>query len=200
MGRSTVESLRTLGDIYINEDLMDLASRAYRKSIDLDGNKVVERPLRAAEILAARGAVSQARAVSAHLQKAWAGSLSNADRAKLLKLEARLNMAEGSGTEATAKVLKEILEFDPLDGEALMLLGKHYASNDQPDRAIFYYERAESLEAFEVIASIRHAQVLMSMNRYADAIPLLRRAQEIKPNEDVARYLEQVQRIADTSP
>ena len=34
------------------------------------------------------------------------------------------------------------------------------------------------------------------MGRYADALPLLRRAQEIKPREDIARYLEQVERIA----
>jgi len=34
------------------------------------------------------------------------------------------------------------------------------------------------------------------MRRYADAIPLLRRAQEIKPNDDVARYLDQVESVA----
>ena len=30
--------------------------------------------------------------------------------------------------------------------------------------------------------------------RYQDALPLLRRAQEVKPRDDVARYLEQVER------
>ena len=34
------------------------------------------------------------------------------------------------------------------------------------------------------------------MGRFQDAIPLLRRVQEIKPREDIARYLEQVERIA----
>jgi predicted Zn-dependent protease len=77
-----------------------------------------------------------------------------------------------------------------------MLLGQHYFRQNEPDRAIFYYERAESLEAYEAVAKIRHAQVLVSMNRYTDAIPLLRRAQEVKPLEDIARYLEQVERIA----
>ncbi len=199
MGKSTVSGLQTLGDIYITEDLMDLASRAFQKSIDVDTTRSVDRPLRAAEVLAARGAVTEARAVAAHIQTKWKGSISNADRAKLLKLEARLSMADGTGDEATAKVLQQILEIDPLDGEALMLLGQHYARNEKPDKAIFYYERAQSLEDFEVIASIRHAQVLMSMERYADAIPLIQRAQDIKPNDDVARYLEQVQRIAATS-
>jgi len=31
-------------------------------------------------------------------------------------------------------------------------------------------------------------------------VPLLRRAQELKPREDVARYLEQVERFAKASP
>jgi tetratricopeptide (TPR) repeat protein len=77
-----------------------------------------------------------------------------------------------------------------------MLLGQHYSRQNEPDRAILYYERAASLDAFEVNAKIRHAQVLVGMARYADAIPLLRRAQEVRPREDIARYLEQVERIA----
>lgn len=198
MNKSTIESLHTLGDIYISEGLLDMASRVYKKAIDVDQKKSIDRPLRAAELLAARGAVSQARELAAHIQKTWGESIADADRRKILKLEARLSMAEGLGNEDTAKALEEIIKIDPLDGEALMLLGQHYARQNEPDRAIFYYERAQSLEAFEVNANIRHAQVLMSMNRYIEAIPLLRRAQELKPNDDVARYLEQVERIAKT--
>jgi hypothetical protein len=38
--------------------------------------------------------------------------------------------------------------------------------------------------------------VLVGLARYADAVPLLRRSQEIKPRDDIARYLEQVERNA----
>lgn len=79
-----------------------------------------------------------------------------------------------------------------------MLLGQHYSGQNEPDLAIFYYERAESLDTFEVRAKIRHAQVLVGIGRYTEAIPLLRRVQEVKSHEDVARYLEQVERIAKT--
>jgi hypothetical protein len=34
------------------------------------------------------------------------------------------------------------------------------------------------------------------MGRYGDALPLLRRVQELKPRDDIARYLEQVERLA----
>jgi hypothetical protein len=36
----------------------------------------------------------------------------------------------------------------------------------------------------------------VSQGRFADALPLLRDAQSIRPREDVARYLEQVERAS----
>jgi tetratricopeptide (TPR) repeat protein len=196
LGKASADSLHTLGDIYVSESLMDLASRAYCRAIDADAKQPVARPMRAAELLAARGALPQARQVASHLRQAWSGQLEEHDRRKLLKLEARLSMAEGISTPETASVLEEIVQLDPLDGEALMLLGQHHSRQNEPDRAIFYFERAEGLEAFELNARIRHAQALVGLGRYGDAVPLLRRAQELKPRDDVARYLEQVERIA----
>ncbi|HEV8112955.1 MAG TPA: tetratricopeptide repeat protein [Planctomycetota bacterium] len=195
LGKGTVDSLHTLGDLYVSENLMDLAARAYQRAIDVDPAQPLARPIHAAEVLIARNAMPQAREVVMHIKLACA-QIQDGDRRKLLKLEARLSMAEGGGNADTAKILEEVVQIDPLDGEALMLLGQHYGRQNEPDRAILYYERAASLDAFEVNAKIRHAQVLVGMARYADAIPLLRRAQEVRPREDIARYLEQVERIA----
>jgi tetratricopeptide (TPR) repeat protein len=195
LGKSTPESLYTLGDIYSSENLPVLALRAYRRAIDARTGPALDRPLRSAEVLAARGAVEQARALTQHIHQALGGQPAEDERRKLLKLEARLSMAEGDGRPEVLAVLEEIVRLDPLDGEALMLLGQHHARQGEPDRAIFYFERAASREAYEVQALVRHAQVLVGLSRYAEALPLLRRAQELKPREDVARYIEQVERI-----
>jgi tetratricopeptide (TPR) repeat protein len=196
LGKGTVDSLYMLGDIYVSESLMDLAVRAYRRAIGLGVHQPIARPLRAAEVMLARGGVSQAREITTNIHASFDPTMEDADRRKLLKLEARLSMAEGAGSAEMAAVLEEIVKLDPLDGEALCLLGQHYSKQGEPDRAIFYYERAASIEGFEVKAKIYHAQVLVSMGRYSDALPLLRRAQEVKPREDIARYLESVERIA----
>jgi tetratricopeptide (TPR) repeat protein len=196
LGKSTVDSLHTLGELYLAENLMDLAARAFTRAIDVDLAQPMARPLRAAEALAARGAAPQAQKIAKHIREAAATNLTEPDSRKLLKLEARLSIAQsGEADASTIAVLEEVIKLDPLDGEALMLLGQHFARHNQADRAIFYYERAASLDAFAVNASIRHAQVLVGLSRYGDAIPLLRRAQELKPREDIARYLEQIERL-----
>jgi tetratricopeptide (TPR) repeat protein len=196
LGKSTLDTLHTLGDIYVSEKVVDLAASAYVRAIDFDPAQPIARPMRAAEVLMNQGALRQAGVVVKHIHAVMDGKLADADRRKLLKFEARLSMADGEASDVTADVLEEMVRLDPLDGEALLLLGQHYVRKEQPDRAILYFERAESLDAFEANARIRHAQVLVGMSRYAEAVPLIRRAQEIKPREDVVRYLEQVERLA----
>jgi tetratricopeptide (TPR) repeat protein len=196
LGKATPDTLHTLGDIYVTEDLMDMAAGAYQRALERDGSQPVGKSLRAAEGLAARGALPQAKLVASRIRDLRLDGMEDADRRRLLKLEARIAMADGAGDDAAVQILDEIVKLDPLDGEALMLLGQHYQRTGASDRAIFYYERAANIGAFEVNAKVRHAQVLVGMGRFADAVPLLRRAQEIKPQESIARYLEQVERIA----
>jgi tetratricopeptide (TPR) repeat protein len=196
MGRSTIDSLSTLGDIYVSEALPDLALSAYRRAIDVDPNQSPARSVRAAEVLASRGATDQARDLAAHVRTALAATLADAERAKLLKLEARISLSAGTAGEEAAAVLQEVIRIDPLDGEALLLLGQHYVRTNRPDEAILQFERAASIDAHERNARIRHAQVLVSQARYTEALPLLRRAQEITGREDVARYIEQIERLA----
>jgi tetratricopeptide (TPR) repeat protein len=196
LGKSTVESLYTLGDIYLAENLADLAYSAYSRAVTMNPAQPAARAMRSCEQLASRGGAVQARALVDAVRKAKGESLDDADRRKLLKLDARLAMASGGGTADAAASLEEALRLDPLDGEALMLLAQHYGSSGDPDKAMLYYERAAGIESFAANAKVRHAQILVSQSRFADAIQLLRQAQEIKPREDVARYLEQVERIS----
>jgi len=58
------------------------------------------------------------------------------------------------------------------------------------------FERAAGIGQYEAEASLRHAQCLVRAGRYRQAVPLLKRTQELRPREDVGRYLEQVERVA----
>ncbi len=198
LGAATIPVWQTLGDIYANEHLLDLAARSYREALLLDASQPLQKPIRNVEVLVQRGALDQASGLIEAIQQSASereGGIEPADRRTLLKLEARLAVARGQGGDA-AKALQEVVALDPLDGEALLLLGQYFQKENDPVQAIAYYERAESLEAFEADAKVRHAQVLVAQSRYGEAVPLLKRAQEIRPRDEVARFLEQVERVA----
>jgi tetratricopeptide (TPR) repeat protein len=195
LGESTPDSLNLLGDIYTNEALFDLAVDAYLRAMEAAPDGEPARALRAAKDLTARNALDESRRLVERIEAMHGDRLETEERKDLLKLRARLASADGGGDEE-ARVLEEIVALDPLDGDALLLLGQHSSRAGDLEKAIFCFERAASLEAFEADAKVRHAQVLVGQGRYAEALPLLRRAQALKPRENIQQYLEQVERVA----
>lgn len=194
LGKASADTMQTLGDIYLTEGLADLAARAYGRSLQIDPRQPLAKTVRAAEALAARGAQPQARALTASLRQARGAALPDDENKKILRLESRLALADGGGGPEAVAVLQEILRLDPLDGEALLLLGQYYGRNGEPDKAMLQYETAAGIEACEGEAKLRHAQLLAQQGRFVDALPLLRRAQELRPRDELARYIEQVER------
>jgi tetratricopeptide (TPR) repeat protein len=195
LGRATVETMNLLGNIYLSEGQVDLAAGAYSRAIDLDPTQSPAKALRAAEMLGARGAATQAGLVATKIRGTLAATLTEEQAHQLTKLEARIAIAAGDETVALP-LLEEIVARDPLDGEALLLIGQHHAREGDPERAVVYFERAANVPAYEAQARLRQAQVLVGQGKYQDALPLLRRVQELKPQEQVARYLAQVERLA----
>ncbi|MDZ4197711.1 MAG: tetratricopeptide repeat protein [Kiritimatiellia bacterium] len=195
-GKARPEALNTLGDIYVNEETLDLAASAYLRAFEQGGNGREEGLLRAAEILSARRATEEAARLLATLRGTGMQGWKDADLRRLLKLEARLAASRGDSDETQIQLLEEIVRLDPLDGEALLLLGTRYASAGDLDRAFLQFERAAGIEAFAAEACLRHSQQLVRQRRFSEALPLLKRSLEIRPREDVTRYLEQVERLA----
>lgn len=195
LGGSTADSLNMLGDIYLNEGLFDLAVRNYVRAMAKDDNGILERPIRAARALTRRGALDETRDLLERMDDLRGATMSAAERKELLKLRALVAVADGAGDEEV-RVLEEVVALDPLDGEALILLAEHSRRTGDTSKAIFYFERAEGLEAHEAEAKLKHAQLLVGEGRYADAVPLLKRVQALDPRDSVQDYLEQVERIA----
>ncbi len=195
MGKSTADSLTMLGDIYVNQELFEIAVGSYLRALEMDPGRTSQRAIRAAAVLTARGAYEETKRLIERIETLPGNDLDTEQRKDLLKLRARIAVAEGSGQDEI-RVLEEIVALDPLEGEALILLGQYCARAGDSEKAVFYYERAQSLEKHEADARVRHAQLLVQQGKYTEALSLLRRAQDVKPREDVQKYLEQVERVA----
>ncbi|MFO1078669.1 MAG: tetratricopeptide repeat protein [Planctomycetota bacterium] len=195
LGQSTVESLDTLGDIYVKDELFDLALGAYQRALGKAPDGGVDRPLRNTKLLVARHAVAQGKQLLAAVQERFGADLSPENKKAVLTLGARIAIAEGAG-DAEAHILEEIVALDPLDGSALILLGQNHARQGRPDEAVLCYQRAANLPAFEAEAKLRHAQLLVKEGKYTEALVLLRRAQQIQPKDSVQEWLDKLERYA----
>ncbi len=201
MGKSTISTLTKLGDIYINQELFDTAVNSYTRAMQKqtkDDNELTNRlshVIRVSKVLIANGAFEECKTLIRNIETLQGNILNDSNRNEILKIRAQIAMNEGADEEQV-KILEDIVKLDPLDGQALILLGQYYERTGDTERALFYYENAENLEEFEADAKVRHAQLLVKQGKYNEALPLLRRAQKIKEREDVQKYLEQVERFA----
>ena len=195
--KASAQVLTMLGDIYINEQKFEMAAGAYisavEKSEQVDPSKVV----RNCEVLLARAAYNETKNLMKALNKAVAeNEMDDEVKKRILKLEARIAANEGMTEDQHAEILKRIVKLDPLDGEALILLGQYYGRKDKVEDAVFCFERAAGIEKFEADACLRHGQLLVKNGRYDESLVMLKRSVEIKQRDDVQRYIEQVERVA----
>jgi len=195
LGKATAENLATLGNIYLMQDSRDLALSAYLESLEQDGGQKPDRAIRAAELLVGRGGYAEAQQMFQQIRSMAAGHLSSEDEMKLMKLEAKVAMNTGAGDTAIG-VLEKITERNPLDGEALILAGDYYARNGQLEKAEFRYDAAAKISGYEADAYVKQAQLLIKSSRYSQAVESLKKAQKIKPRDNVQRYLDRVEQIA----
>ena len=193
-GTASAQDLTRLGDIYLNDQLPDAALSAYLRAMGHATPLGLSEAIRVLEATSARGALEQAKELLATVRKNYAAALGDTERRRLMKIEARIAVAEGRGGDSV-KILEDVVKLDPLDGDALMLLAGHYSGAGEKDRAILYYERAEGVEASEADALLKHAQLLVSMGKAPEALPLLKKSYGKNQREAVAKFIEEVERF-----
>ena len=194
LGKATAPSLFLLGDLYMAQEIYDLALNAYLEAIEKDDGQSSAKGLRAAQLLVGRGAYDQARDIFSKIRDGSA-VIEEADELKLLRLESKVAMLLGEGGKAI-ETLEQIIRKNPLDGEALLLAGDYYAKNDQREKAEFRYQTAATISGVEADAFVKHAQLLVQSQKYPQAIELLRKAQKIRPRDNIQRYFEKIEQLA----
>ena len=195
LGGSTPDTLNLLGDIYVNSELYDLGVDAYVRALEASDTSPLKRPMTAAKVLAAKGALEETRLLVDTIQELRGDELKPEEATEMLRLRARMARVSGE-TEEHVTTLEEIIALDPLDGDALIQLGQHQESIGNEEQAIFYFERAAAIEDFEADAKVRHAQLLARKKEYRQAIALLKKAQQLRPRDTVEAYLRQIEDLS----
>lgn len=193
MGAADSNALLLLGDIHLNRNLPELAAATYTEALGREPLPDASRVLRLAGGLADRQAWEQVRNLADQLDQRYRDHLSPAQTQERMLLQARLARAAGEDDEYR-DILEAVVQQNPLHGRALLLLGD--AAYNQRDwaQAELHLRRAAELANYEADARVRLARVLLQGGRTADAIRELERAQALRPQETIARYLEDLRR------
>lgn len=197
MGKAKLETLTLLGDIYMSNELPDLALDAYLAASYKATKEDISAILRAASLLNRSGNNDQANTMIARIRDGFSQHISEDQELELLTIEAKIARASGDDLKAIT-ILTEIVKRDSLNGEALIEIGKYYAEQGDMARATIRFQEAEKIEAFERAALIAHAQALVREGDYAKAVPMLRRALQIKLEPHIQEYARRVERAANT--
>lgn len=193
MGKAETSALMLLGDIYINDNLPSLALPVYQDALNKGDTPDHKRMLRFLRALVQRAAYTEATDFIAAFRKALPSTAEPTIEDDLLNLESQIALAQGQDDTA-ARILEKVIERNPLNGEALMLLASYNERLGDPETAEFYYDRAIKVSDFRADALVQKARLKVSQSKLGEAVKLLEEAQAIKPRPNVANYLDAVRR------
>ena len=184
----------SLGDLYHNLGLHDLSLAAYQQALAKKQKLSLNRYARAAKVLIDRGAYGAGFKYLQEIEKTFGKGYSESDERTIRMLQAEVRIATGKRQEA-ARILEEVVQKHPLDGEALLLSARLASEELDYAQAALRFERAAKLPDFEVEALIGHARMLVGAKDYQQAADLLQRAQSLAPQHRVARYLQAINNL-----
>lgn len=198
-GECTPAGLVLLGNIYLNEGLSNLALEVYQEALQGKEKPELASMIRSLEGLILRQELAKARTLLEKIRVAYDKPWLPRDEVALLNLEARLLLAEGDGDRAV-RTLQGILDRNPLDGQALLLLATYHAGRGEREEAEFLYERASYIPEYQVDAYVQHARLLVREQEYEKALSLLQRAQQIRHQDHIDRYIQSIRQAAGLYP
>ncbi|WP_269542071.1 tetratricopeptide repeat protein [Cerasicoccus fimbriatus] len=192
---ANAQALLQLGRAYLALGLPHRATQAFLASLNQQQKPTLTQMLSAAELLAQQGAVKESESLLAVVYQQYGEGLSGEGMNQLLRLQGRLKLLNGEPA-AAERLLSEAAARDPLSGQTMLLLGDAQLQLGHFAEAQVTLERAVKIDEVAADAWLELARVHVKQSQWRAAADALRRAQSLRPEERVARYLQDVQRLA----
>ncbi|EDY83108.1 tetratricopeptide repeat domain protein [Verrucomicrobiia bacterium DG1235] len=197
LGKGDENSLFLLADIYSNRGMYALAIDAYEEALGATEKKGkrFDSLSRAISSFIENGAYEKALRLNEITAKGLGSSIEEEQRLALLNLKAEVELGLNN-SDAAALTLEEIIEVDPMNGRAILLLAKHSWKKQEFEEAAFLYQRAENIDTVASQAYLQYGQMLVEQKEYAEAAKKLRRSLDLNYQSNVADYLRVVEEAA----
>jgi tetratricopeptide (TPR) repeat protein len=189
-GVAGVDEMTLLADLYAEQKLIPEAVAIYQKVL-VPAPELGERKLLLlAEALLADHQLQQAQDVLAKLPK----QLSAAGEIAFLQTQADILAAQKKWADARTH-LQKLIELAPLNGRALLSLGRTYAAEDDLPRASFAFEGALQSPDCTYAASLELANVELKNRHYDKSVEYLEKALKIERTSAVEDYLARIRSL-----
>jgi tetratricopeptide (TPR) repeat protein len=190
LGVAGVGELSLLGDLYAEQKLLPEATAIYEKILKPSPSTGHEKLLRFAQVLISDSRFSEAERVLDVLD----GELPPATQIDFLQTRADLHFARSQWADARREI-ESLLKIAPLNGRALLTLGRTYASEEDMARAVFAYEAAYQVPDTTYRASLELANLQLKNRDYAGSVKYLEKALSIRRTDAVEDYLARIKTL-----
>jgi tetratricopeptide (TPR) repeat protein len=205
LGKLDAAETISLGHLYLNEAMLPDAIGCYREAIAATTPAPFAKAIDAVEALARFQHWPEARTLAETIaatagyaaQIKPAPDMAKPAAAELSRFERTRALIELEAGDATAGValVEALIQRDPLDAEALILLAKFRAKSNQLPEAEMLLEQAARDPGHEVAAWRTLGEIRVRAADYAGAREALQRALDLEPDARLAEYLEAVTRL-----
>ncbi len=201
-GELTADATLSLGHLYLQNDLSELALARYQSAIIKPAPVSLSRAVEALELLTNRGEWKRSEDFARHIaeSKAYESQFTaEATDKKILsrfyRQQALIKLKIGDADEG-AKFVADWLAREPLDGLAIILLARFKEESGNREEAEMLLERAENLPQHAAAAHLAHGKLLVSKGEYTAAVKQLEQSHSLKPSGSLADYLDAVRELA----
>ncbi len=182
--------LNLLGDLYAEQGLSREAADIYQKILATTPEIGERKLLHFSQVLISLGKLPEAEAVLGRMP----ANLTPAGRLVFLQTKADLRASRQQWPEAR-KLLEELLQTAPLNGRALLSLGRTYEAQGDLIHATFAFESAYQIPDSTYLASLELANIELKNRHYDKCVAYLQKALSLERTDAVADYLAQIKTL-----
>ena len=197
MEKVEYKELQLLGDLYLQEGMSKHSLDAYTSALKMlarfDNASNWIKPLK---IYTQRSHLSEARQYLKTLEQILPAKTQEHHKETLLVAEGALAMESGD-TATTLNILLPVVKANPMQGEALLIVGRAYHQDDKPEEAEFHFERARSIPEVQQKALIALGRLQISKGDIEKSLGFFQDAYRITPNEALSKYIKRLEQYAD---
>jgi Tetratricopeptide repeat. len=193
LGIAGAEDMVLLGDLYAEQKLVPEALAIYERVFGPDQELGERKLLHYGQVLLAGNRLDATEQVVSVLGRT---RLSASGQIAAQQLRAELLAAREDWAGARA-VVETLLKQAPMDGRALILLGRTYTAEEDWPRAQLAFEAAYRVPAATYRASLELANIELKNRRFERSVEYLEKALSIRKTDGVEDYLARVRTLAE---